>query len=142
VNRPLLIAALSTPLLFAPPATHAADLTLDFQGKGLKGSRILLALYATPDTFMNVERAVAKRLIPAEGNAATVTLQNLTPGRYAVSSFADINGNQTLDTGLLGIPTEPYGFSRDARGRFGPPDFEAAVFDLPPQGAIQTIHLR
>jgi uncharacterized protein (DUF2141 family) len=43
---------------------------------------------------------------------------------------------------VLGIPKEPYAFSRDARGRFGPPSFEDAAFELRDEKAVTTIKLR
>ena len=30
----------------------------------------------------------------------------------------------------MGIPKEPYGFSNNARSKWGPPKYEAARFDL------------
>jgi len=53
---------------------------------------------------------------------------SVPPGVYAVAAIHDRNGNGRLDTNLLGMPKEPYGFSRAARGRFGPPSFEDAAF--------------
>ena len=65
----------------------------------------------------------------------------LPAGRYVVKSFADENGNAKLDTNLLGLPTERYGFSNDARGRMGPPGFDAAAVPLDADHSI-TIRLR
>ena len=42
---------------------------------------------------------------------------------------------------LLGLPTERYGFSNDARGRMGPPGFDAAAVPLDADHSI-TIRLR
>ena len=36
----------------------------------------------------------------------------------------------TLDTGFLGIPTEDYGFSNDAKGTFGPASFDDSKFEM------------
>ena len=52
----------------------------------------------------------------------------LPEGRYAIGVFHDANRNNRLDTGLFGIPKEQFGFSNNAKGRFGPPSFEAASF--------------
>jgi ABC-type glutathione transport system ATPase component len=41
--------------------------------------------------------------------------KDLAPGTYAVSAYQDLNGNQRLDANMVGMPTEPYGFSRDAK---------------------------
>ncbi len=40
---------------------------------------------------------------------------DVTPGRYALSAFEDLNGNGILDMGILG-PKEPSGFWRPFHG--------------------------
>ena len=54
----------------------------------------------------------------------------LEAGTYSIGFFIDKNDNEKLDTNFLGVPTEQFGFSNDAMGRFGPPSFEAASFTL------------
>ena len=66
----------------------------------------------------------------------------LPPGTWAVLSFQDENDNGKLDRNVLGIPKERYAFSRDARGRFGPPSFEDAAFVLRDEKAVSHIKLR
>ena len=46
-----------------------------------------------------------------------------------------------LDTNLLGVPQEPYGFSRDATGGMGPPDFNDAAFAVDGDATRITIQL-
>ena len=43
---------------------------------------------------------------------------------------SDLNKNKKLDTNFLGIPKEPYGFSNEKKGRFGPPKFKEVSFKL------------
>lgn len=59
-----------------------------------------------------------------------VAFKNLPKGTYAVAVIHDANSNGELDTGAFGIPTEAYGFSNDARGMFGPADFDESQFEL------------
>jgi uncharacterized protein (DUF2141 family) len=47
-------------------------------------------------------------------------------GDYAVAAFQDRNRNDKLDRHVLGMPKEPYGFSNDARGVFGPASWKEA----------------
>ena len=54
----------------------------------------------------------------------------LPDGIYAIGLYVDSNKNEKLDTNFLGIPTEQFGFSNNAKGRFGPPSFESASFEL------------
>jgi len=57
-------------------------------------------------------------------------INNLSPGKYAVRYFHDENLNGVMDTNMLGIPTEGYGFSNNVTGKFGPPPFEKWLFEI------------
>ena len=56
------------------------------------------------------------------------TIDALPWGRYAASAYHDEDDDGALDTNLFGAPSEPFGFSNDARPRFGRPDFAEAAF--------------
>ena len=66
----------------------------------------------------------------AKPGQVEVVFKDLAPGSYAVSAYQDLNGNQRLDANMVGMPTEPFGFSRDAKGQFGPPKFDDAVIKV------------
>jgi uncharacterized protein (DUF2141 family) len=132
-----LVLALSS---LAAPAV-AADLALTLRARGSQGT-IAIAVYADAEAFRQSRDPVATRTIPARDGANAVTLTGLAPGRYAVAAFHDADGNGELTLWPIGLPREDYGFSRNARGRFGPPAFDAAAFDLPAEGARQAITLR
>ena len=63
-------------------------------------------------------------------------------GRYSIKAFHDENSNNKLYTNFLGKPTERYGFSNNARGRFGPPPFAEAAFTLNSPQMTIAIELR
>ena len=48
---------------------------------------------------------------------------NLAPGEYAFCVYHDINSNGQLDTNLVGIPKEPFGFS-NYNGKSVPGNFK------------------
>ena len=56
------------------------------------------------------------------------SLSDLPAGQYAVSCYHDLNGNGVLDKNWFGIPSEPYGFSNDARPSFRAPTWEESRF--------------
>jgi len=58
-------------------------------------------------------------------------------GHYAFSVFQDVDEDGDLNTNLLTMPTEPYGFSNNARGAFGPAKFKDAAFTVPAEGEVQ-----
>ncbi len=80
------------------------------------------------------------RVGPAAAGAA-LTFTAVKPGRYAIALLHDENGNGKADRAAMMIPTEGFGFSRDARVRFGPPKFAAAAFDLAP-GTSEHLTIR
>ena len=94
------------------------------------------------DTYFDYSRVPNEQVVTVTANEMTVTLEHVPAGRYIVVGSHDANGNNELDTGFLGIPTETYGFSRGARGAFGPPDFEAGAFDFDGTTATVDVLLR
>ncbi len=71
-----------------------------------------------------------------------VLFRDLPLGSYAVKSFHDEDGNGQLNTNFMGIPTEDYGFSNDARGTMGPAKFQDARFDFDAPEKTITIRLK
>jgi len=53
---------------------------------------------------------------------------NIPPGTYALAVTHDEHRDGKLDTNWLGVPTEGYGFSNDAKALLGAPSFSAARF--------------
>jgi uncharacterized protein (DUF2141 family) len=67
-------------------------------------------------------------IIKIQNKKAQYVFPNVPYGEYAIKLFHDENGNDEIDTNFLGIPTESYGFSNNAKALFGPPSFEKAKF--------------
>lgn len=113
---------------FAGHAVLAAELTVNFENIQGREGRIAVALYDSADSWTKTAIRDAYADIDAAGHAS-VRFDDLPPGDYAVSAYHDQNDNGKLDTRFK-IPKEPYAFSNDASGRFGPPKFDAAKFAL------------
>ncbi len=132
--RHLLLPAL---LLALASTANAFDLTVEvLNAKSDKGS-VAGALYTASNWLGDPQQGERQ---PA-GDKAVLVYRNLPAGSYAVSVFHDENGNGKLDSNVAGVPLERYGFSRDARGRMGPPTFADAAIDLQADTTV-TIHLR
>ncbi len=121
-------------------SAHAADLEIKLDNlRGTTGTAYI-ALYSTPESFPKNGQSIAGQYLPVTSATVSAKFLNLAPGRYAVSVFQDENGNGRLDTNPMGTPVEPYGFSNNASGSFGPPTFDAAAIDLTDDQSI-TIKL-
>ena len=73
---------------------------------------------------------------------ARCDFEDIPAGTYALAVIHDETENGELDTNLLGVPTEGYGFSNDAIARLGAPSFSAASFTYDGQNLDLTISLR
>ena len=122
-------------------AAVAADLALNVSTRG-SGGQIAVAVYRDAEAFRRGEGPIASRMVARTGPVTSLTITGLPPGRYAVAAFHDTDGNGDLTLWPIGLPREAYGFSNNARGRFGPPPFAQAAFDLPSTGATQAFALR
>ncbi|WP_035382737.1 DUF2141 domain-containing protein [Ferriphaselus sp. R-1] len=128
-------------LLMAP--VWGGDLELTVLG-GPPGMPVRVALYESATDFGDSagHGALREQQGQMADGAARFFFPGLKAGRYAVASYADLNGNHRLDSNFLGKPTEPYGFSRDARSVFGIPDFERAAIHVGDGHVVQTIQLK
>ncbi len=109
-------------------AQHSINLSLEAPvGQGT----ILIAVYGSEADFDTNENAVksAKVVVTKVGTYQT-TLEDIPSGKYTIALFQDVNDNGKLDTNLLGIPKEPYAFSRSPKVKWRAPKYEEVVFDL------------
>ena len=121
----------------------AADLTVEVRGIRSDDGGVLLAVHGpeTKDTFPSGDAVAAARHEPARAGTLRFVISDLAPGRYALTAFHDENDNGDLDTNLLGIPREGYGFGNDAKATFGPPDFEAAAVTVGDTSAVAVMNV-
>ena len=125
-------------------SAQAGEIKLEINGC-IPGKEVQVALYSSAKGFSedrDGRNALYKQVIKAEGSIVHLSFVDLHTGKYAVGAFVDSNGNHKLDTNLVGMPNEPYGFSRDARNLLSAPSFEQAAFEVGEGSIAQTIHLK
>lgn len=88
-----------------------------------KGGIVKVGVYKK-DGFPIIDKEVIGEDIEVTGDKISISLKNIPVGIYAIAVIQDKNSDGEHNTNLFGSPTEPYGFSNNVFGRFGPPDFE------------------
>jgi uncharacterized protein (DUF2141 family) len=139
--------ALCAVLALAPAAAFAqtapasdAALTLTFPQLKTPSGMLLIAVYDSAEGW-SANKSVRVAMAPGADAVPTARLEGLTPGRYGVKVFQDLNGDGRMGINPFGLPVEPYGFSRDARPNMGPPSFEDAAFVVTAGDNAQAIVL-
>ncbi len=94
-----------------------------------KGS-LFVAVHNSPSTYLSKNKDVEpfRNSVETVGEESTQTIEfcDLPFGQYAITVFLDLNGNGDLDSGFMGIPKEPYGFSNVEKSLLAP-SFEKAL---------------
>lgn len=119
---------------------RASDLTVEVQGLQDSKGKVLVAVFDRAGDFL--KKPVRTAAVAAMAGKVRLVIPDLPAGQYGLSAFKDNNGNGKLDTNPVGMPVEPYGFSNDAAGSYGPPSFGASLVRLPEGGGSTMITLR
>ncbi|WP_020401966.1 DUF2141 domain-containing protein [Gracilimonas tropica] len=91
---------------------------------------VRIAIFNSEEKYKEKEDPVHAVVLKVDGKKLTWSDDSFPFGEYAIAVYHDKNENGELDTNFLGIPKEAYGFSNNARGRFGPASWEAAHFKV------------
>ncbi len=81
-------------------------------------------------------------VLPVDQKDIEWIVEDLPFGEYAIAVYHDKNKNGELDSNLLGIPKENYGFSNNARGRFGPASWKDASFKVNETNYFERIEIK
>ncbi len=135
---------IATVLLAATVQTanaQTANGTIAIQLSGLQPQGQVMVQIFNSETGYRGGRAVGATIAQVNGATAEVRFADLAPGQYAFRLFHDVNGDGEMNTNPFGIPTEPYAFSNNARGQFGPASWADAVFTVGAGETTQQINV-
>ncbi|MDR6841777.1 DUF2141 domain-containing protein [Pseudoxanthomonas sacheonensis] len=132
--------AIGLALLAGGPA-FAGDLTVKLHGVRAQTGLIKAAVVDSQEAWNGKAAPVQADGVPAQADEASFTFKDLKPGSYAVMITHDENGNGKLDTNVLGMPLEGYGFSNNPQV-MRKPTWDEARFEITATGAAIDIDLR
>ena len=104
----------------------SATVTVNVTGIDRVAGTIRIGIYDSAQTFPKDGKQM-KGVVKKVGGTSQAISFDLPPNKkYAFAVFHDVNGNNKLDKNMMGIPTEKYGFSNNARETFSAPAFKDA----------------
>ena len=142
--RPTAALALIFLVMAHSPATPmtAPGITVVIENLRSAEGDVRVALWTDPDGFTEPEAAVAETGQKAQLGHVIFRFAGLPPGRYAIASFHDENGNGDFDRTFLGLPKEGLGFSNGAWIGLGPPAFDEAAVEVKNPNQVIVVKLR
>lgn len=139
--RTALTAAL---IAFTPLAAQAGPaggtLAVHFANVKAQSGNVMVAIY--DEASWTGGKPVRVAMVPVTAAGAELKVEGLAPGTYGIKVFLDADGDGKMGVNPFGMPTEQYGFSRDAMGNRGAPAWADASFAVTAAGGAQTITLR
>lgn len=132
--------------LVAPKLTSqnkvSGKLIVTFVGLESNKGKVKVALCNSSQNYDDHKSPYIGKDIPIKNNQAVIEFDSLPLGEYAIKAFHDEDENDDLNTNILGMPIEDYGFSNNARGMFGPPSWDSAKFKLRDEKKVLEIILK
>jgi len=126
----------------ASPGKPHSTITVRIEALRNDKGTVYVSLFDNKKAFGDNKNAVVSGQARPANRAAVVVLDNVVPGRYALSFVHDENDNKKIDTNWIGIPKEGFGYSKDVMGKFGPPKFDDAVMDVPAGPVTVVMHAK
>lgn len=104
---------------------QAADIELTVENITELSGTLFWSVFNDENSYTSEQAPMVAGRSKVTGETLKLTLHELPAGDYAVKLFHDANDNGEMDSNLLGLPQEGYGFSNNA-GSFGPASFSDA----------------
>ena len=136
----LLAAAVAGSLAASPTAAHGAEVAVTVEDIRSTDGALLVSVVRGERGFDGEDQPVARMMVQPAVPAARFSL-DLPPGTYGIRMFHDIDGDGGLNTNLVGLPSEPWAFSNNAVGNFGPPKWGKVRFEVGGEPVVQSIRL-
>ena len=89
-----------------------------------------IGLYASEEAFLDKDQAHLEAIKVKDFKEKRIYLNDLDYGDYAVALFHDLNNNGELDVNWLGVPEEPFAFSRPISSKWRLPKFSEVKVGL------------
>ncbi|MDP5054631.1 MAG: DUF2141 domain-containing protein [Congregibacter sp.] len=119
-------------------ATQASadQLIIDVVGIKRPGGTMMVAVFDSAESWDDGKEPTSTAKDSVLGAKVRLIFPDLASGTYAVKLYHDENNNGKLDTNMLGIPSEGYGFSNDKK-ILGAPGFAESMFVLEGDTTLQ-----
>jgi len=121
--------------------TQTGNLILNITGFENDEGSVKIALANSKEDYQAKGKAFRAAIVDIKDKNAQYIFEDLPFGNYAIKLYNDENNNGEMDTNFLGIPSEDYGFSNNAKGNFGPASWEDAQFKFDKDSMITEINI-
>jgi uncharacterized protein (DUF2141 family) len=121
---------LASLVALAASTSSAAEVVVRIAGLSEPLGQVGCSLFAGPAGFPKDSSGARQLWQTADAKGVTCRFSDVPEGTYAVSIGHDLNGNKRVDANFVGLPTEQWGASNNARPNLRTPRFDEAMFKV------------
>jgi uncharacterized protein (DUF2141 family) len=135
-------AIVSVLLVLSFKGTNSKQVLVVTNLENIKG-KLYIGWYKSAEEFRKADKAVFQKIVEVENKESVeIPFDNVPAGTYAIAIFLDKNGNGKIDTNMLGIPKEKYGFSNNKYPLTRAATFKESAFTVGEKETSITIKLK
>ena len=124
----------------AKPIEGQEPLQLTISNLGSPDAEVRVAFYTPKNDFLNQDDVFKRYKFKPEGSTTLkVDVKDLPYGEYALVTFQDVDGNGEINRTKIGVPEEPYAFSKNVKPGMSKPDFGECKFTYSKESHSQEI---
>lgn len=109
---------------------NVSSFELVIEGLSEVKGEVRIAVFNSEEAYGDKEDPLHAIVLQVKSDTVVWDEAKLPYGEYAIAVYHDKNMNGKMDSNFLGIPKEAYGFSNNARGKFGPASWKDAHFSI------------
>lgn len=134
-------AVLGLSVAVAGQNAFAGEVCFDITQIKSNEGKLMINILGSEAEYNDDAAAIASIMIPAQKDSVSVCVDAFNTGFHGIRVFHDVDNDGELASNLVGMPTEPWGMSNNAKGSFGPPSWDDMKFEVTESGAKQSIQL-
>lgn len=105
-------------------------LVVEFENLKADKGEIEVVIFDNKRRFLRKNKSLARKRVPVVGGRIKAEFHGLPYGTYAIVSYHDVNTNQRFDRNIVGLPKEPYAFSKGFESKLRKPRFREVAVEL------------
>lgn len=130
----LYICSLLATVAYQPASSNdtlrTTSLRVEIQNLEKPCGEIEVILFKGKKRFLKKRASFRKQRIEVKDDKTFVVFEDLPFGTYAAVSYHDMNANKKFDRNMMGLPKEPYAFSKPFKKKFRKPYFKEVSFEV------------
>jgi uncharacterized protein (DUF2141 family) len=117
-------------------AEVTGSMIIEFPSINPNKGMVEVSVYDKSEAFLVKDQFIQKKRAQIIDGKAQLIFENIPFGKIAVGSYHDIDADETYDKNFIGLPVEPYAFSKKPTCNWRKPRFEEVSFDFVKNGQV------